>query len=63
MLLFRDRLRCDDGDRALYEATKRRLAERDWARVQDYADAKSEVVEAILARAPTRGMRPHRRVR
>jgi GrpB-like predicted nucleotidyltransferase (UPF0157 family) len=53
MLLLRDRLRCDDGDRALYEQTKRRLAERNWERVQDYADAKSEVVEAIIARART----------
>jgi GrpB-like predicted nucleotidyltransferase (UPF0157 family) len=53
MLLFRDRLRSDDGDRALYEQTKRRLAERNWERVQDYADAKSEVVEAIITRART----------
>lgn len=51
MLLFRDRLRADDGDRTLYEATKRRLAATGWERVQDYADAKSDVVEAILARA------------
>jgi len=53
MLWFRDRLRCDDGDRALYEETKRRLAARNWERVQDYADAKSEVVQAIIARART----------
>ena len=53
MLLFRDRLRSDDGDRALYEQTKRRLAERNWERVQDYAAAKSEVVEAIITRART----------
>jgi GrpB-like predicted nucleotidyltransferase (UPF0157 family) len=55
MLAFRDHLRTDAADRALYLATKRRLATRDWARVQDYADAKSEVVEEILARA--RGVR------
>ena len=54
MLVFRDRLRSHDGDRALYEQTKRRLAERNWERVQDYADAKSDVVEAIIARARTR---------
>ena len=53
MLLFRDRLRSDDADRALYEETKRRLAQRDWERVQDYADAKSDVVETIVARART----------
>jgi GrpB-like predicted nucleotidyltransferase (UPF0157 family) len=55
MLAFRDHLRTDAEDRALYLATKRRLGTRDWARVQDYADAKSEVVEEILARA--RGVR------
>ena len=51
MLLFRDRLRTHEGDRALYLEAKRRLAARHWERVQDYADAKSEVVEAIIARA------------
>ena len=51
MVLFRDRLRADPADRELYEATKRRLAAQHWARVQDYADAKSDVVEAILGRA------------
>jgi len=50
-LAFRDRLRVDEGDRRLYEATKRELAARDWVYVQDYADAKSEIVAAILARA------------
>jgi GrpB-like predicted nucleotidyltransferase (UPF0157 family) len=49
-LRFRDRLRSDPADRALYERTKRELASRDWAYVQQYADAKSEVVEAILRR-------------
>jgi len=52
MIRFRDRLRTDPGDRKLYEATKRELAARPWPRVQDYADAKSEVVAAILERAP-----------
>ncbi|MDA0566612.1 GrpB family protein [Streptomonospora sp. S1-112] len=51
MLLFRDRLRADGADRDLYLRTKRALAERTWREVQDYADAKSEVVEEILARA------------
>jgi GrpB-like predicted nucleotidyltransferase (UPF0157 family) len=53
MLAFRDHLRHDDADRALYELTKRSLAARRWRYVQDYADAKSEVVEAILSRALT----------
>jgi GrpB-like predicted nucleotidyltransferase (UPF0157 family) len=52
MLSFRDRLRADDGERELYESTKRTLAARSWTHLQDYADAKSEVVEQILARAP-----------
>jgi GrpB-like predicted nucleotidyltransferase (UPF0157 family) len=50
-LLLRDRLRTDAADRALYEATKRRLAARDWPTVDHYAEAKSEVIEAIIARA------------
>ena len=54
MLAFRDRLRSDPADRALYAETKRRLASKTWACVQDYADAKGEVVEAILRRAQTR---------
>ena len=54
MLRFRDRLRSDDADRALYERTKRELAQRQWKYVQNYADAKSAVVEAILARAGDR---------
>jgi GrpB-like predicted nucleotidyltransferase (UPF0157 family) len=51
MVLFRDRLRTDDADRALYERTKRELAAREWTYMQQYADAKSEVVREILARA------------
>jgi GrpB-like predicted nucleotidyltransferase (UPF0157 family) len=51
MLAFRDWLRSHDNDRALYERTKRELASREWKYVQHYADAKTEVVEAIIARA------------
>jgi GrpB-like predicted nucleotidyltransferase (UPF0157 family) len=51
MLAFRDRLRTNAEDRELYERAKRELARRQWKYVQNYADAKSEVVEAILARA------------
>ena len=51
MLAFRDRLRRDPGDRALYQATKLRLAANAWATVQDYADAKGPVVAEILQRA------------
>lgn len=51
MLLFRDWLRSHADDRALYEATKRDLAARTWKYTQNYADAKSAVVQEILARA------------
>jgi GrpB-like predicted nucleotidyltransferase (UPF0157 family) len=51
MLRFRDRLRADAGDRALYARTKRALAGRQWRHVRDYAEAKSDVVREILGRA------------
>ena len=51
MLAFRDHLRSDGADRALYERTKRELATRRWKYTQHYADAKGAVVEEILARA------------
>jgi len=51
MVGFRDWLRTHDEDRALYERTKRELAAREWKFVQNYADAKTEVVAEILARA------------
>jgi GrpB-like predicted nucleotidyltransferase (UPF0157 family) len=51
MLAFRDHLRATEADRERYERTKRELASREWDYVQHYADAKSEVVEEILARA------------
>lgn len=51
MLVFRDRLRRHPDERELYERTKRELAARHWTYVQDYADAKSAVIEEILASA------------
>jgi GrpB-like predicted nucleotidyltransferase (UPF0157 family) len=51
MVGFRDWLRSHDEDRELYERTKRELASRTWRHIQHYADAKTEVVEAIMARA------------
>jgi GrpB-like predicted nucleotidyltransferase (UPF0157 family) len=51
MLRFRDQLRSDDSDRELYSRTKQELAARRWNYVQEYADAKTEVVEAIIARS------------
>lgn len=50
-LLFRDRLRGNREDRDLYARTKRELAARTWKYTQNYADAKSEIIEEILLRA------------
>ena len=50
MLAFRDRLRASEADRRLYESTKQTLAARDWPTVQNYADAKTDIVREILAR-------------
>ncbi|MBD8465052.1 GrpB family protein [Plantibacter sp. CFBP 8798] len=50
-LLLRDHLRSDADDRALYERTKRELLGRSWDDMNDYADAKTEVILAIKARA------------
>ena len=50
-LLFRERLRGHREERARYQRVKRELAQRDWTYVQEYADAKTEVVEGIIARA------------
>ena len=55
MLHFRDWLRGNTADRQLYERTKRELAQREWKYMQNYADAKTEVVEQIVARAPAAG--------
>ncbi|KOX14206.1 hypothetical protein ADK67_43120 [Saccharothrix sp. NRRL B-16348] len=51
MVAFRDRLRASEADRVLYERTKRELAGRDWAYVQQYAEEKAGVVADILGRA------------
>jgi GrpB-like predicted nucleotidyltransferase (UPF0157 family) len=51
MLMFRDWLRSNDADRDLYERIKRELAKQTWKYVQNYADAKTAVVEEIVARA------------
>jgi GrpB-like predicted nucleotidyltransferase (UPF0157 family) len=51
MRLFRDWLRTNDADRMLYARSKRLLAQRNWTSVQDYADAKTEIVRLIMERA------------
>ena len=50
-LVFRDWLRRDDHDRALYERTKQELVRREWRYTQDYADAKTAIIAEITARA------------
>ena len=50
-LAFRDQLLASDDDRDRYAAVKQDLATRSWTYVQEYADAKNEVIDDILARA------------
>lgn len=50
LLGLRDWLRSHPPDRDRYAAVKRDLTGRRWRFVQDYADAKTEVVESILAK-------------
>jgi GrpB-like predicted nucleotidyltransferase (UPF0157 family) len=47
-LNFRDRLRVNAEDRNRYEGVKQRLAHRDWSDWNDYAEAKSQVIEEII---------------
>jgi GrpB-like predicted nucleotidyltransferase (UPF0157 family) len=50
-LMLRDWLRTNKADRELYARSKRDLASKKWKYVQNYADAKTEVIEGILERA------------
>jgi GrpB-like predicted nucleotidyltransferase (UPF0157 family) len=50
-LALRDRLRASAEDRAAYERLKRELSSRAWEDINDYADAKGELIEALLVRA------------
>lgn len=50
-LIFRNHLRENRDDLKLYEETKKRLASQDWQSMQDYANAKTEVIQQIMARA------------
>lgn len=58
MLRFRDWLRSHPDHRDLYQETKLDLASREWEFLQDYADAKSEVVEWIIARSRANAATP-----
>jgi GrpB-like predicted nucleotidyltransferase (UPF0157 family) len=51
MVLFRDWLRNHGDDRDAYVQVKRELAQRRWRHVQFYSEAKSGIVQQIMARA------------
>lgn len=51
MLMLRDWLRNNAADRDLYARTKLALAQNEWKFVQNYADAKTGIVNEIMARA------------
>lgn len=51
ILGFRNWLRIHAADRDLYERTKRDLAQKEWKYTQNYADAKTKVIEEIITRA------------
>ena len=52
-LSFRDRLRRNIDDRRRYEQRKRELAVKEWSDMNEYAEAKSTVIESILNAAST----------
>lgn len=55
MLRFRDWLRANDTDRDKYARVKRSLAQHVWQHVQNYADAKTSIVQEIMDRANAAG--------
>ena len=48
-LVFRNRLRQNENDRKAYEAIKRKLATNEWNKMDDYAQAKTEIIERIIS--------------
>lgn len=44
-----------DAHRDLYARTKRELATKEWKYIQNYADAKTEVIDEIVERARSAG--------
>lgn len=54
-LLFRNRLRADTDDRALYEDTKRALLNQGFDDMNAYSDAKTNVIAGIMSRALSAG--------
>lgn len=51
MLRFRDWLRANEIDRDNYARAKRDLAQHVWRHVQNYADAKTSIIQEIMERA------------
>lgn len=51
MVIFRDWLRTNKDDREFYALTKLRLAQQNWKHTQNYADAKTDVIQSILSKA------------
>jgi GrpB-like predicted nucleotidyltransferase (UPF0157 family) len=51
ILAFRDLLRIHKTDRELYARTKRELAQKDWKYTQNYAHAKTAVIDQIMTKA------------
>lgn len=47
MVAFRDHLRNNESDRQNYEQVKRTLVQRRWRTIDDYAEAKNEIVRRI----------------
>jgi len=58
-LLFRDRLRQNADDRSRYEQTKRELAAKEWSDMDAYANAKTELIEEIIASLRATGEDSH----
>jgi GrpB-like predicted nucleotidyltransferase (UPF0157 family) len=57
-LAFRDRLRADPADLARYQQVKLDLAGRRWSYVQQYSDAKNDVIDSIMAGVDAPPRRP-----
>jgi len=51
MLEFRDWLRNSESDREHYARLKRELAQQEWKYTQNYADAKTAIIEEIISKA------------
>jgi len=54
-LTFRDRLRRNSDDRKRYEQIKRQLATQDWPDMNAYAQAKTQVIEDVIAASQAAG--------